>query len=116
MKNIDIDFGKGNGLVPAVIQDYKSSEVLMLGFMNREALQKTIESGWVYFWSRSKNKLWMKGEESGNKLRVKEVFKDCDNDSLLIKVELIGDNVCHSGNKQSLRAKTRKTCFYQEVI
>ncbi len=107
MKNIDIDFGKGNGLVPAVIQDYQSGEVLMLGFVNQEALQKTLESGWVYFWSRSRQKLWMKGEDSGNKLKVKKIFKDCDNDSLLIKVELIGNNVCHTDNK---------SCFYQEVI
>lgn len=107
MKNIDIDFGKGNGLVPAVIQDYKSGEVLMLGFMNQETLEKTLESGWVYFWSRSREKLWMKGEESGNKLKVKGIYKDCDDDSLLIKAELIGNGVCHTGNK---------TCFYQEII
>jgi len=104
MKNID--FGKGNGLVPAIIQDYKSGEVLMLGYMNREALQKTLDSGWVYFWSRSKGRLWMKGEESGNKLKVKEVFEDCDKDSLLIKAELIGENVCHTGNK---------SCFYERI-
>ncbi len=107
MKNIDIDFEKGNGLVPAVIQDYQSGDVLMLAFMNQEALQKTLESGWVYFWSRTRQKLWMKGEESGNKLKVKGIYKDCDDDSLLIKVELIGKNVCHTGNK---------ICFYQEVI
>ncbi len=107
MNNIDVNFGKGNGLVSAIIQDYKSGEVLMLGFMNQDALQKTLDSGWVWFWSRSRQKLWMKGEESGNKLKVKKTFKDCDNDSLLIKVELVGKNVCHTGNK---------TCFYQEVI
>ena len=107
MKNIDIDFGKGNDLVPAVIQDYQSGDVLMLGFMNQGALQKTIKSGWVYFWSRSRSKLWMKGEESGNKLKVKEIFKDCDKDSLLVKVKIIGKSVCHTGNK---------TCFYQEAI
>jgi phosphoribosyl-AMP cyclohydrolase len=104
MKNID--FGKGNGLVPAIIQDYKSGEVLMLGYMNREALQKTLESGWVYFWSRSRGKLWMKGEESGNKLKAKEVFEDCDKDSILVKAELIGKNVCHTGNKN---------CFYERI-
>lgn len=105
MKNI-IDFKKENGLIPAIIQDYKSGEVLMLGFMNQEALQKTLESGWVYFWSRSENKLWMKGEESGNKLKVREMFKDCDKDALLIKVELIGKSVCHTGNR---------TCFYEQI-
>lgn len=107
MKNIDIDFGKGNGLVPAIIQDYQSGEVLMLGFMNQEALKKTLDSGSVYFWSRSRNKLWMKGKESGNELRVRKIFKDCDSDSLLVKVKLIGKSVCHKGNKN---------CFYQEVI
>lgn len=106
MKNINIDFKQGNGLVPAIIQDYKSGEVLMLGFMNQEALQKTLESKWVYFWSRSRDKLWMKGEKSGNKLKVKEIFIDCDKDTLLLKVEIIGKNVCHTGNK---------TCF-KEVI
>lgn len=104
---MQIDFGKNNGLIPAIIQDDNSGEVLMLGYMNEEALQKTKASGWVYFWSRSKNRLWMKGEESGNKLKVKKIFVDCDVDTLLIKIELIGKNVCHTGNK---------TCFYQEII
>lgn len=107
MSDIDIDFKKGDGLVPAIIQDYESGEVLMLGFMNKEALQKTLKSGWVYFWSRSKKRLWMKGEQSGNKLKVKEILQDCDGDSILIKAELVGKYVCHTGNK---------TCFYQEVI
>lgn len=101
---MQLNFKKG--LIPTIIQDYKSNEVLMLGYINKEALQKTKESGWVYFWSRSKKRLWMKGEQSGNKLKVKEISKDCDNDSLLIKVELIGNTVCHTDNK---------TCFYQEV-
>ncbi len=104
MKNID--FGKENDLIPAIIQDYKSQEVLMLGFMNKGSFQKTEETGWVYFWSRSKNRLWMKGEESGNKLKVKEILQDCDGDALLIKVELIGKNVCHSG---------KKSCFYERM-
>jgi phosphoribosyl-AMP cyclohydrolase len=103
---LSIDFTKGNGLVPAIIQDYKNGEVFMLGYMNEEALQKTLQTGWVYFWSRSRKKLWMKGEESGNKLKLKEIYFDCDNDSLLVKVELIGSNVCHTGNK---------TCFYNTL-
>lgn len=102
-----LNFKKGNGLIPAVIQDFKTQEVLMLGYINKEALEKTKDSGWVYFWSRSKNKLWMKGEESGNKLKVKEILQDCDGDTVLIKVELVGTNVCHTGNK---------TCFYQEAL
>lgn len=103
---LSIDFTKNNGLVPVIIQDYKTGNVFMLGYMNREALQKTLESGWVYFWSRKRQKLWMKGEESGNKLKVKEIYSDCDNDSLLVKVELISNNVCHNGNK---------SCFYTRL-
>lgn len=95
-----------NGLVPAIIQDYKSGEVLMLGFMDKEALQKTLKSGWVYFWSRSRKRLWMKGEQSGNRLKVKKILQDCDGDSILIKAELFGKGACHTGNK---------TCFYKEV-
>ncbi len=100
---LSIDFTKGNGLIPAVMQDYKSGDVYMLGYMNKESLQKTLETGWVYFWSRSRQKLWMKGKESGNKLKVKEIYFDCDMDSILVKVKLIGDNVCHTSNK---------SCFY----
>jgi phosphoribosyl-AMP cyclohydrolase len=103
---LSIDFTKGNGLAPSIIQDYKTGEVFMLGYMNKESLQKTIRTGWVYFWSRSRQKLWMKGEESGNKLKVKEIYSDCDNDSILVKVELVGNNVCHTGNK---------TCFYKSL-
>ncbi len=101
-----INFEKNNGIVPAIIQDSKSGEILMLGYMNQEALQKTLVSGWVYFWSRSRGKLWMKGEKSGNRLKMKEVLKDCDKDSLLIKVELIGKTVCHTGNK---------SCFFEQI-
>lgn len=93
-------------LMPAIIQDYKSNEIYMLGFMNQEALSKTRTSKWVWFWSRKRNKLWMKGEESGNKLKVKEIFIDCDKDTLLIKVELIGKRVCHTGDK---------TCFKKVI-
>lgn len=103
---LSIDFTKNKGLVPAIIQDYKTGDIFMLGYMNEEALQKTIETEWVYFWSRSRQKLWMKGEESGNKLKVKEIYSDCDRDSILVKVELIGSNVCHSGNK---------SCFYTKL-
>lgn len=106
MKKIKIDFKKGNGLVPAVIQDYKNGDVLMHGYMNQSALQKTKDTGWVYFWSRSKDRLWMKGEKSGNKLKVIDMFMDCDKDTLLIKVKLYGKNVCHTGNK---------TCFYTNL-
>src|SRR4030043_1157663 len=92
-----IDFKKGNGLVPAVIQDNTTLQVLMVGFMNAEALEKTKKEGRVTFYSRSKKRLWTKGETSGNSLTVKEITTDCDNDSLLIKVAPAGP-VCHTGN------------------
>ena len=95
-----------NALTPAIIQDYQTGIVYMLGYMNEEALKKTKETGWVYFWSRSRNRLWMKGEESGNKLKAKEILIDCDNDTLLVKVELDGTNVCHTGNM---------TCFFKKI-
>jgi len=104
--NISIDFTKGNGLVPVIIQDTISHEVYMLGYMNEAALQKTRKSGFVHFWSRSRNKLWMKGEESGNTLQVKELRVDCDADTLLISVSLNGNNVCHTGNKSCFFTKS----------
>src|ERR671928_1618528 len=92
-----IDFAKySDGLVPAVVQDYKTNKVLMLGFMNEEALQKTEQSGLVTFYSRTKKRLWTKGEESGNHLQLKQILIDCDNDSLLIKAQPKGP-VCHTG-------------------
>ncbi len=93
---IQLDFSKQNGLVPAVIQDNKTSKVLMLGFMNEEAFNKTQETGQVTFYSRTKNRLWTKGEESGNFLNVVSIASDCDNDTLLIKVNPVGP-VCHTG-------------------
>ncbi len=93
---IQLDFSKQNGLVPAVIQDNKTSKVLMLGFMNEEAFNKTQKTGQVTFYSRTKNRLWTKGEESGNFLNVVSIASDCDNDTLLIKVNPIGP-VCHTG-------------------
>ena len=95
-----------NALTPAIIQDYQTGIVYMLGYMNEEALKKTKKTGWVYFWSSSRNRLWMKGEESGNKLKAKEILIDCDNDTLLVKVELDGTNVCHTGNM---------TCFFKKI-
>jgi phosphoribosyl-AMP cyclohydrolase / phosphoribosyl-ATP pyrophosphohydrolase len=94
---VNIDFKKyPDGLVPAVVQDFKTNKVLMLGFMNDEAVQKTEEVGKVTFYSRSKNRLWTKGEESGNFLLLKEMSVDCDNDTLLIKADPVGP-VCHTG-------------------
>ena len=93
-----IDFGKMDGLVPGIVQDAKTGEVLMLGFLNEISYAKTRESGFVTFWSRTRQKLWMKGETSGNRLRVISAATDCDNDALLFRVEVEGDGlVCHEG-------------------
>lgn len=91
-----IDFNKMNGLVPAIIQDAQTNKVLMLGFMNEEAYNKTVETGKVTFWSRTRNTLWTKGETSGNFLNVVEILNDCDEDTLLIKANPVGP-VCHTG-------------------
>jgi phosphoribosyl-ATP pyrophosphohydrolase/phosphoribosyl-AMP cyclohydrolase len=93
---MQIDFDKLQGLVPAVIQDAVTNKVLMLGYMNREAYEKTVQTGLVTFWSRTRNCLWTKGETSGNVLRVVKILNDCDNDTLLIKVNPAGP-VCHTG-------------------
>jgi phosphoribosyl-AMP cyclohydrolase len=93
-----IDFEKMDGLVPGIVQDARTGEVLMLGFLNQASYEKTQESGFVTFWSRTRQKLWMKGETSGNRLRILAASTDCDNDTLLFKVEVEGDGlVCHEG-------------------
>ena len=93
-----IDFAKMDGLVPGIVQDAKSGEMLMLGFLNEVCYAKTLESGFVTFWSRTRGKLWMKGETSGNRLKVISAATDCDNDTLLFRVEVEGDGmVCHEG-------------------
>lgn len=99
-----LKFNKG-GLIPAIIQDYKTGEVLMLAYMNKESLGKTLESKRTWFWSRQKKELWCKGETSGNKQCVKEIKYDCDNDALLVLVEQIGV-ACHTGHK---------SCFYRNL-
>jgi len=97
---MNIDFDKMQGLVPAVVQDAENGEILMLGFMNNEAWEKTASSGYVTFYSRTRNKLWTKGETSGNRLKVVSASTDCDFDSLLIKVEVEGEGVvCHQGTR-----------------
>jgi phosphoribosyl-AMP cyclohydrolase len=102
-----MDFTKLGGVVPAVVQDDTSGEVLMVGFMNELAWTRTRETGFVTFFSRSRNELWTKGETSGNALAVKRIFIDCDEDTVLVKVDRLGDgNVCHTG---------QRSCFYTEV-
>jgi phosphoribosyl-ATP pyrophosphohydrolase/phosphoribosyl-AMP cyclohydrolase len=105
---MNIDFAKGNGLVPAIIQDATTNKVLMLGFMNEEAYQKTETEKKVTFFSRTKNRLWTKGEESGNFLNVVSIHPDCDNDTLLIKVNPAGP-VCHTGADTCWSEKNEKT-------
>jgi len=100
-----MDFSKLDGLVPAVIQDAENGEVLMVGFMNDTALARTRETGFATFYSRSRQKLWMKGETSGNKLAVQQILVDCDDDTVLVKVKRLGDgNVCHTGARTCFRA------------
>ncbi|MCX6261718.1 MAG: bifunctional phosphoribosyl-AMP cyclohydrolase/phosphoribosyl-ATP diphosphatase HisIE [Bacteroidia bacterium] len=111
--NMDsIDFIKGNGLVPVVIQDNNNLQVLMVGYMNEEAFKKTQEEAKVTFFSRSKNRLWTKGETSDNFLIVKEITTDCDNDALLIKVNPTGP-VCHTGKKSCFGEETPKGFIYE---
>ena len=95
-----------DNLIPAIVQDKTTGDVLMLGYMNNEAYQKTLSTGYVTFFSRSRQKLWIKGETSGHKLRVHEVRTDCDNDALLVQAELAGPGCCHMGYK---------SCFFRKV-
>lgn len=98
MNAITIDFEKSDGLIPGVVQDALSGEMLMLGFLNQESYAATLRTGYVTFWSRSRQKLWMKGESSGNRLRVVSAATDCDSDALLFRVQVEGDGlVCHEG-------------------
>jgi phosphoribosyl-AMP cyclohydrolase len=101
-----VDFQKGSGVVPAIIQDERSGDVLMLGFMNADSLTETQRSGEVVFFSRSRNRLWKKGESSGHVLRVREIRVDCDADALLVRVEAVGPGVCHEGYR---------SCFFRSV-
>ncbi len=95
---LKIDFEKMDGLVPGMVQDARTGELLMLGFLNETSYKMTLETGYVTFWSRTRGKLWMKGETSGNRLRIVEAATDCDSDALLFKVEVEGDGlVCHEG-------------------
>jgi phosphoribosyl-AMP cyclohydrolase len=102
---LEIDFAKGDGLVPAIIQEAEDGQVLMLGYLNEEAWLKTLETGRVWFYSRSKNRLWMKGESSGHEQEVVASFLDCDSDTLLIQVRQRGGAACHTGHR---------SCFYRQ--
>ena len=104
--NMKLDFEKSDGLVTAVIQDHTSGRVLMVGYMNEEAFRMTVETGFATFWSRSRRKLWLKGESSGHRLVVKEIATDCDLDAVLVKVEAQGPGVCHEGYE---------SCFFRRL-
>jgi len=103
---IELNFEKENGFIPVITQDFKSGEVLMMAFMNMAAWEQTLKTDYVHYWSRSRDKLWKKGEKSGNLQEVKEIRIDCDNDCILIKVHQIGDAACHTGYK---------SCFYRKI-
>lgn len=105
MEKIALDFEKGNGLIPTVIQDYESNEVLMVAYMSEESLKLTLESKKTWFYSRSRNELWNKGATSGHLQYVKEIKIDCDNDTILLLVDQVGA-ACHTGNR---------TCFYRDL-
>lgn len=103
---MEIDFEKERGLIPAVVQDAKTGEVLMVAFMNDDAWRATVKTGFATFWSRSRGKLWQKGETSGHKLAVREIFTDCDLDAVVLKVEPLGPGVCHEGYE---------SCFFRKL-
>jgi phosphoribosyl-AMP cyclohydrolase len=103
---IEPDFTKSDGLVPAIVQDVETKEVLMVAYMNRESWEATLQTGKATYWSRSRKKLWLKGESSGNVQLVKDVFIDCDNDTILLQVKQRGDAACHTGHR---------SCFYRKL-
>ena len=103
---MNLDFEKASGLVTAVIQDHATGRVLMVGYMNDEAFRKTVETGFATFYSRSRQKLWLKGETSGHRLVVKSIATDCDRDAVLVQVEALGPGVCHEGYE---------SCFFRQL-
>ena len=103
---IQLNFEKMGGLIPAIVQDWSTGEVLMLAFMNKDAWEKTLSTGKATFFSRTRNKLWVKGNTSGNVQKVHEIRIDCDDDSLLLRVEQVGGAACHTGYK---------SCFFKQV-
>ena len=103
---IKLDFNKTGGLVPAIVQDYQTGEILMLAYMNPDAFDATLSTGKATYYSRSRQTLWVKGETSGNIQRIKEIYIDCDDDTVLLKVEQLGGAACHTGHR---------SCFYKKV-
>jgi len=103
---IELDFSKGNGLLPAIAQDYKSGKVLMLAYISQASWKKSLETGDAHYWSRSRQELWHKGGTSGNVQKIKEIYVDCDNDTVVFKVEQVGGAACHLGYE---------SCFHKKV-
>ncbi len=103
---INLRFDKGGGLLPAIAQDYKTNEILMMAYINEESWQKTLETGKVHYWSRSREKLWLKGESSNHVQLVKEILVDCDEDTVVFKIEQLGGAACHKGYR---------SCFFRQV-
>lgn len=103
---IELDFNKGNGLLPAIAQDFRTGKILMMAYINRESWEKSLETGEVHYWSRSRQELWHKGGTSGHVQKIREIYADCDNDTVLFKVEQIGGAACHKGYE---------TCFHKKV-
>jgi phosphoribosyl-AMP cyclohydrolase len=103
---LTLQFNKGNGLLPAIVQDYETKEVLMLAYINEQAWKKTLEIGKAHYWSRSRNELWLKGETSGHQQIIKKILVDCDEDTIIYQVEQIGGAACHTGHR---------SCFFRQV-
>ncbi len=103
---IEPNFNKTDGLVPAIVQDAETKDILMLAYMNKESWEKTLQTGQATFWSRSRQKLWLKGESSGHVQVIKNIYMDCDDDTILLQVEQIGGAACHTGHR---------SCFYRKL-
>jgi len=103
---VELDFEKGKGLLPAVVQEFQTGKVLMLAYINRASWEKTLETGEAHYWSRSRQEIWHKGGTSGNVQKIKEIYVDCDSDTVLFKVEQVGGAACHTGYE---------TCFHKQV-
>ncbi len=103
---MDLNFNKSDGLIPAIVQDAETKDVLMLAYMNRESWEATLKSGKATFWSRSRQKLWLKGESSGHVQIIKNIYIDCDDDTILLQVEQLGGAACHTGHR---------SCFYRKL-
>jgi phosphoribosyl-AMP cyclohydrolase len=101
-----LQFNKGNGLLPAIVQDYETKEILMLAFINDLAWKETLKTGKAHYWSRSRNKLWLKGETSGHHQLIKKILVDCDDDTVIYQVEQIGGAACHTGHR---------SCFFRQI-